>query len=195
MGSVAGVDFDRRRAAVGVAKREDALPRRPGGPAVDLQLSRIAAHPVRIDEHVGVLAASERTLPGHPSSPREELGRDVHLLHLRPAAEKRSHLGREITLGIDDQLVGVPGEDHSMQHERIERYIDRLQMRGVSWFHSQMRYRDPSLRQNLPHHIGLHDAGQLLIEPLEAIGQPLVVDAECTEDRGGQVADVDADFR
>src|SRR5688572_7379294 len=48
--------------------------------------------------------------------------------------------------------------------------------------------------QDFAHHPRFFDAGQLEIEPLVLVGEPLVVDAELVEHRGVQVADVDGVF-
>ena len=46
------------------------------------------------------------------------------------------------------------------------------------------------LRQNLLHHLAVH-VGQAVVAALEAVGQPLVIEAEQVQDRGLQVVDVD----
>src|SRR5262245_58420320 len=50
----------------------------------------------------------------------------------------------------------------------------------------------PSLREDLVYHSGRLDAGQTLVETLELVGQPHVVEAEQVQDRGVQVVHVHA---
>ncbi len=47
---------DLARLVLGVAQGQDSFAFRPGGPAVDLALGRVAADPVGVHEHVGVVA-------------------------------------------------------------------------------------------------------------------------------------------
>src|SRR2546422_4432737 len=47
------------------------------------------------------------------------------------------------------------------------------------------------LSKDLPHRLSAFEAGQALVEPLEAVGQPLVVQSEGGEQRGVKVAHVD----
>src|SRR3954470_3493453 len=51
--------------------------------------------------------------------------------------------------------------------------------------------RRPASRQERLDHAGRLDAGQALVEPLMAVGEPLVVEAEQVQHGGVEVADVD----
>ena len=83
--------------------------------AVRLERRGIAADPVRVHQDAGVAPRPARRLRQRiPVVRREQAGRDVHLLQLRPRAEVRVDLRREVALRVGVEVVRMPRVDQAV---------------------------------------------------------------------------------
>ena len=100
------VDRDFPRHVGRIPQRQNSFPGRPRRPAVRLQPQRVPAHPMRIDQCVGVGPRPPRALCDRiPVFLREQRWRDVHLLQLRAGTKVRSDFRRKIVTRIGHQVV------------------------------------------------------------------------------------------